>query len=179
MTVVSTTRLLLRPAETSDLEAFHAIMADPVAMAYWSTSPHQSLEQTREWLQSMIDINPSEGEDFVAAHEGCAIGKVGFYRFPEIGFIFSPNAWGRGFATEALTAVLHCAFEVHDLPAVEADVDPRNQASLRLLARFGFEEVNRKARTWLVGERWCDSVYLRLPRTEWGRTQGASFASTS
>lgn len=178
MKVVSTTRLLLRPAEAGDLDAFNTIMANPAAMAYWSTPPHQSLEQTREWLQSMIDIDPFQGEDFVVAHEGCVIGKVGFYRFPEIGFIFSPEAWGRGFATEALTAVLNRAFKVHDLPAVEADVDPRNQASLRLLARFGFEEVNRKARTWLVGERWCDSVYLRLRRTEWDRTQGTVSTST-
>jgi RimJ/RimL family protein N-acetyltransferase len=115
----------------------------------------------------MIDIAPDQGEDFVVAHRGQVIGKAGFYRFPEIGFIVSPAAWGRGFATEALAPILDRAFAVHDLAAVEADVDPRNQASLRLLARFGFDETGRKARTWLVGEQYCDSVYLRLRRGDW------------
>lgn len=179
MTVVSTTRLLLRPAEPGDLAAFHTIMVNPAAMTYWSTPPHQSLEQTREWLQGMIDVAPSQGEDFVVAHEGRVIGKIGFYRFPEVGFIFSPDVWRRGFATEALASVLRRAFDVHDLPAVEADVDPRNEASLRLLARFGFEETSRKARTWLVGEQWCDSVYLRLRRADWGRAQGPDVNATS
>jgi RimJ/RimL family protein N-acetyltransferase len=179
MTVISTTRLLLRPAEPGDLEAIHAVMAHPGAMAYWSTPPHRSREQTREWLRSMIDIAPGQGEDFVVAHRGQVIGKAGFYRFPEIGFIFSPDAWGRGFATEALGPILQRAFALHGLAAVEADVDPRNQASLRLLARFGFEETGRKARTWLVGERYCDSVYLHLRRDDWTRTQEPDAGSRS
>jgi RimJ/RimL family protein N-acetyltransferase len=48
--------------------------------------------------------------------------------------------------------------------ALTADVDPRNEGSLRLLAKLGFVETHRAARTWLVGEEWCDSVYLALGR---------------
>ena len=50
------------------------------------------------------------------------------------------------------------------IEAIKADVDPRNQGSLRLLARLGFVETHRAGRTWLVGDEWCDSVYLALPR---------------
>ena len=113
----------------------------------------------------MIDTPPHEGEDFVVEHDGQVIGKAGLYRFPEIGFIFHPDAWGRGFASEALRPVLDRAFGVHRLERVEADVDPRNRASLTLLGRLGFREVARKRRTWLVGDRWCDSVYLHLDRS--------------
>ena len=145
----------------------HAILGDPLATAYWSTPPHRDLEQTREWLQAMIDIPAPEGEDFIIEHDNQVIGKAGFYRFPEIGFILHPEHWGRGFASEAIRPVLDRAFDVHRLAAVEADVDPRNTASLNLLARFGFEETGRKKRTWRVGERWCDSVYLRLEGRSW------------
>jgi RimJ/RimL family protein N-acetyltransferase len=45
-----------------------------------------------------------------------------------------------------------------------ADVDPRNVASLRVLDRLGFKETGRAERTFLLGDEWCDSVYLALQR---------------
>ena len=157
-----TERLLLRPARADDLEAMHTILSDPRAMAYWSSLPHTDIEQSRKWLQSMFDIHLPDGEDFIVEHQGQLIGKAGLWRFPEIGFIFHPDHWGRGFASEALSFVITRAFDAHGLPKVEADVDPRNGSSLRLLSRLGFRETGRKERTWLVGEQWCDSVYLEL-----------------
>ena len=136
-------------------------------MAYWSSPPHQSVDQTRDWLASMIAIQPSEGEDFMVEFEGQLIGKAGLWRFPEIGFIFHPEHWGRGFAREALVPVLDRAFSVHGLAKVDADVDPRNLSSLKLLSGLGFHETGRKERTWLVGDQWCDSVYLELDADSW------------
>ena len=162
-----TKRLVLRPAQADDLEPLHAILSDVQAMAYWSSAPHESVDQTRDWLASMIAILPSEGEDFIVEFEGQVIGKAGLWRFPEIGFIFNPNHWGRGFASEALSLVLDRAFEVHGLPKVDADVDPRNASSLKMLERLGFRETGRKQRTWLVGAQWCDSVYLELDAESW------------
>jgi RimJ/RimL family protein N-acetyltransferase len=162
MTELLTPRLRLRPASLDDLGAMHAIMCEPRAMRYWSTPPHDSLEQTRLWLQSMVEIRVDEGEDFVVEHEGRVVGKAGLYSFPEIGFIFHPDVWGRGFAREALDAVIRRGLVVHRLRVIEADVDPRNTASLRLLAGLGFVVLRRAARTWQVGSEWCDSVYLGL-----------------
>jgi RimJ/RimL family protein N-acetyltransferase len=162
MTELRTERLLLRPARADDLDAMHAILNDPRAMAYWSSLPHATRDQTRDWLAGMIAIPSEEGEDFVIEHEGQAIGKAGLYRFPAIGYILHPAAWGRGFAREALTAVIDRAFAVHGLAAIEADVDPRNAASIGLLKRLGFTETHRAKSTWLIGDAWCDSVYLRL-----------------
>jgi RimJ/RimL family protein N-acetyltransferase len=160
MTQMCTPRLRLRSARADDLAAMHAIMRDTDAMRYWSSAPHTSLEQTGTFLQSMIDIPADTGEDFVVEHEGRVVGKAGLYRFPEIGFIFHPGVWGQGLAQEALGAVLQRALTVHGLPIVQADVDPRNIRSLRLLKRLGFIEVGRAERTWRIGEEWCDSVYL-------------------
>lgn len=162
MVEIRTERLLLRPATYEDVGAFHGIMGDARAMAYWSTPPHRALSETQRWVASMVGILPSEGEDFVIELDGQVIGKAGLYRFPEIGFILHPDWWGRGYAQEALKAVLERAFAVHRLPCIEADVDPRNRASLRLLEGLGFRETRRASRTWNVGGEWCDSVYLQL-----------------
>jgi RimJ/RimL family protein N-acetyltransferase len=164
MVELRTKRLLLRPATPDDLEAFHGILKDARAMAYWSTAPHGDIAETRKWLASMIDIDPSQGEDFVIDLNGRLIGKAGLYRYPEIGFILHPDEWGKGYAREALHAVLTRAFGVHHLPRVEADVDPRNDSSLRLLTRLGFREIRRASRTWKIGGKWCDSVYLEVTK---------------
>lgn len=167
MIEIRTERLLLRPAMPDDLGPMHEILSDARALAYWSTPPHAAIDQTRDWLAGMISIPEGEGEDFIVEHDGRVIGKAGLYRFPEVGYVFHPEFWGRGFAREALAPVLDRAFDVHGVAGVEADVDPRNIASLRLLDRLGFQETRRQARTWLVGETWCDSVYLRLEPDNW------------
>ena len=162
-----TERLVLRPAREQDLEAMHEVLSDPRAMAYWSSPPHDDVAQTRDWLASMIAIQPSEGEDFIVELDGTLIGKAGLWRFPEIGFILRSDHWGRGYAMEALGLVLDRAFGVHGLARVEADVDPRNQAPLILLKRLGFRETGRKDHSWLVGGQWFDSVYLELDAVAW------------
>lgn len=167
MVEIRAERLLLRPAKEGDLAELHDIFTDARAMSYWSTPPHKDIAETREWLESMRSIDPNEGEDFIIELEGRVIGKAGFHRFPEVGYILRPDAWGQGFAFEALGAVLDRAFAVHRMESVEADVDPRNEPSLRLLARFGFVEFRRAKRTWLIADQWCDSVYLRLDASAW------------
>lgn len=166
MVEIITPRLRLRPARPSDLAAFHAVLSDGRAMAYWSSAPHGDLDQTRVWLSSMVSIPPGQGEDFAVEFKGCVVGKAGLYRFPEIGFILHPQVWGQGLAQEALAPVIDRAFAVHGLAAITADVDPRNAASLKLLARFGFTETGRARRTWRIADQWCDSVYLALSRSD-------------
>ena len=167
MTILQTDRLVLRPAREDDLHGLHTILSDPRATRYWSTPPHHTLDLTRAWLASMIESPPGAGEDFIIEHDGSVIGKTGFYRFPNVGFILLPEVWGRGFAREALGAVLGRAFAVHRLPQVTADVDPRNDASLGLLESFGFRRTGYREKSWLIGEEWCDSVDLALAAEDW------------
>ena len=173
MTTLRTERLLLRKAREADLAAIHAILSDPRAMRFWSTPPHATLEQSRQWLAGMMAIELAEGEDFVVEHQGVVIGKAGFYRFPEVGFIFHPDHWGKGFAREALSAVLDR--ELASRPEAIADVDPRNDACLKLLTRLGFVETGRESKTWLVGEEWCDSVYLCLGAEAWKASEPSRY----
>jgi [ribosomal protein S5]-alanine N-acetyltransferase len=162
--VIETARLRLRRARPDDLDAMHAILSHPQAMRYWSSLPHTEIAQTREWLDGMIASPPAESDDFIVELDGVVIGKAGCWRLPAVGYILHPDYWGRGFASEALRAAIAHVFETFPLPALIADVDPRNVASLALLAKLGFREIQRASRTWQIGEEWCDSVYLGLPR---------------
>jgi RimJ/RimL family protein N-acetyltransferase len=171
---IVTARLVLRRARPGDLAAIHDVMRRPEAMRYWSTPPHRSLDETRDWLTSMIEAPAAQSDDFVIEHEGRVVGKAGCWRLPEIGFILHPDCWGRGLAREALEAVIARLFARFPIDAVTADVDPGNLASLALLKRLGFEETGRAARTWQVGDEWCDSIYLALrrPEADWEARRG-------
>lgn len=160
-TVIRTERLVLRRAGWDDLEPMHCVLSNPVATRYWSTLPHESLEQSREWMASMIEAPPQESDDFIVTADGALIGKLGCWRLPEIGFILDPAVWGCGYASEALAAYI-AHRRAHGGTEMTADVDPANAASLRLLTSAGFQETGRAERTWEIGGKWHDSIYLRL-----------------
>jgi [ribosomal protein S5]-alanine N-acetyltransferase len=63
-----------------------------------------------------------------------------------------------------MAALIPVLFARHAVPALTADVDPRNGASLALLAGLGFRETGRATRTLKWRDEWCDSVYLELRR---------------
>lgn len=164
---IITERLTLRHARMSDAEPMHAILSDPAAMAYWSTLPHETIAQTRDWIASMVEANRAGPSwDFVVERDGEVIGKAGFWKLPEIGYILHPDHWGQGLAREALTAVIRAVFDDAGVETIKADVDPRNAASLALLGRLGFEKTGYGKDTWEIGGVWLDSVYLELKRPE-------------
>lgn len=167
MIELATARLRLRRARPDDLDAIHAVLSDPRAMACWSTPPHADLETSRAWLAGMIASPPEVSEDFVVEWEGRVIGKAGFYRLPEIGYILHPDAWGRGLGREAVEAVIDHVFATRDLDSMTADVDPRNAASIALLTSLGFHKTGEAKRTYQLGEEWADSVWFALSRADW------------
>ncbi len=162
--MIVTDRLTLRRARMDDVDDMHRVFSNPAAMRYWSSLPHTDRAQTAAFLSEMTQASHDTSDDFVVEYQGRAIGKAGCWRMEEIGYILHPDHWGQGLATEALQAVIPHAFETLPIDRLVADVDPRNVASLRLLDRLGFVEVGRKANTLKLGDEWCDSVYLALPR---------------
>ena len=158
---IRTERLLLRRATYDDAAAMHRIMTNPLPMRYWSNPPHTAMEETERWMASMVDADPADSDDFIVTLDGALIGKLGTWKIPEIGFLIDPFHWGRGYASEALTAFIQ---RRRNLGSTEltADVDPRNLSSIMLLARHGFMETGRASGTWQVGDELCDSIYYRL-----------------
>ena len=161
---IRTARLLLRRARPEDLDDLHAIMSDPRAMRYWSTPEHETIAETRRCLDVLCGAPGNGADDWMIELDGRAIGKAGAWAPPEVGFLLHPDRWGRGYAFEALSALIPILFARHAVPALTAEADPRNAASLALLARLGFRETGRAARTMRWRDEWCDSVYLALPR---------------
>lgn len=164
MTELVTARLLLRRPTMADLDAMFEIMSDPRAMQFWSTLPHASREVTEPWLERLIARNAEGGEDFLIVLDGRVVGNVGAGQLPEFGFILHGDCWGKGIATEACAAFIDYVFRTYDIPALTADVDPRNAGSLKVLSKLGFVETGRAEKTYMLVGGWSDSIYLALPR---------------
>jgi len=170
---IVTARLRLRSARPDDLEEMHAVLSDPRATRWWSTPPHISLDQTAAWLDSMIANGPDQ-PDLVVERDGRVIGKAGFWRLPEIGYILDPDHWGQGLAHEATSAAIGHVFATRDLDELTADVDPENLASIRLLERLGFVRTGFAERALKIGDEWKDSIYFALSRAVWETDQRTS-----
>ncbi|WP_027803907.1 GNAT family N-acetyltransferase, partial [Paraburkholderia dilworthii] len=80
----------------------------------------------------------------------------------EIGFSLQRVHWRNGYMNEAASALIEHAFGTLNLRRIEADIDPRNVASARLLERLGFvREVLLRDR-WIVGDEVSDSALYGL-----------------
>lgn len=88
-------------------------------------------------------------------------------RRAELGYALGRAAWGRGLMHEALQALLDFGFSALALNRVEADVDPRNAASLRSLRRLGFQQEGLLRERWIVADEVSDSALFGLLRRDW------------
>jgi RimJ/RimL family protein N-acetyltransferase len=168
---IDTNRLSLRWISAADTEAFFAIYSNPEVMRYWSTPPLADRQAAADLIQKIQE----DWKRRVILKWGIArrtddllIGSMTLFnldfnhRRTEIGYALGRAHWGQGFMNEALTALLKYAFEVLDLHRVEADVDPRNAASIRTLEKLGFQ------REGVLRERWQVNGEVQDAKTRMG-----------
>ena len=178
-----TPRLLIRRFRVEDWRDLYDLQGDPEATRFiggvWTE------ERTHETVKLIVaNYELRELEWFAAADAGTgqvlgacwlgpmngkwceALGLVGPQ--VEVGYRFARRHWGRGYATEAATAMLRRGFEELRLPRIVSIVDVRNAASERVLQKIGMR-CQRSA------ER--DSVtvnYYSLDRHESAAISGAT-----
>jgi RimJ/RimL family protein N-acetyltransferase len=174
---LETERLRLRWLEERDVDALHQVFADPAVTRYWSAPPLVDSAAARALLQEIRDYF-KRGNLYqwgiALADTDQVIGTVTLawidreHRRSEVGFALAKSAWGQGYATEAVARLIGHAFDDLELHRLGADVDPRNEPSIKLLERLGFQrEGLLRERYHLAGEIQ-DSLILGLLRSEWG-----------
>ncbi|AEA59916.1 GNAT family N-acetyltransferase [Burkholderia gladioli] len=168
---ITTRRLRLRPMREDDWRAGFALWSDADAMRYFSfppmTDPAQAIERT-----SRLAARSANGEDLVCVLEllatGEPIGDCSLFdhdaqcRRAQIGFSLQRRCWRNGYMTEAGSALLDHAFDTLGLRRLEADIDPRNEASARVLERLGFVREGLLRERWQVGDEVSDSAIYGL-----------------
>ena len=171
-----TSRLTLRSLEVSDDADVFAVFSDPMVMRYWDGATMTTRQDAMNYIDHILlgfrrrelfqwGIADRETNGVVGT---CTLIHISAnHQRAEIGFAIRQERWGHGLGSEAVTAVVAFGFETLNLHRIEADVDPRNERSLRLLERLGFRrEGHLRERYYIDGERQ-DAVMMGLLRTEW------------
>ena len=173
---LDTARLRLRPLASADAPALFAVFGDAEVCRYWSRPalPERAaadalLREIERGFATRTLLQWGIAERATDAVVGtCTLAALSAeHRRAEIGYALGRAAWGRGYAAEALPALVRFAFGALDLRRLEADVDPRNARSIRVLERLGFvREGYQRERYEMQGEIQ-DAVLYGLLRREW------------
>lgn len=140
-----TSRLVLRRPSAADADVMFARYAgDPVVTKFLGWPRHESVEQTRAFL-AFCDAEwttwPAGPYLIESLVDGRLLGSTGLSfeapRLAATGYVLAQDAWGRGVATEALTAVVAIAGRL-SVDHLYALCHPDNPASSRVLTKCGF-----------------------------------------
>ena len=152
---LETDRLLIRKIKPSDSGAMYEYACKSETTKYLLWEPHPYYSYTVE-LTRFLQKEYSEGRffDLAIIHKEAKkmIGTVGFTTYDaknlcaEVGYVISPDFWGKGIAVEALSVLLNFAFCELEVNRVEAKYIAENIPSLRVMQKCGmsFEGIQRK-----------------------------------
>ena len=83
-----------------------------------------------------LTIERADDEAFLG---WCAVGGYDEdFRLATVTYVLARHAWGQGYATEAMAAVVDWAYQNLDLNRLQTEVDTRNPPSARVLEKLGF-----------------------------------------
>ena len=168
---IITEHLLLRPLSPNDGDAVFEIRSDP--KVFWWRNP-DTRGQSDEWLKDRLEshsslaytvsvlpntdsntsLSISDQLRTAIMENPKVIGMTGAHALPEIGYVFLPNAWGKGYATEALRAWIDMYWTRwpdgwDGLPEekrsyLNAITGPGGDSSTRVLKKCGFKGYGSK-----------------------------------
>jgi [ribosomal protein S5]-alanine N-acetyltransferase len=123
-----------------------------------------------EWLLRALDDREAIG--WISLRVNDRTPRVG-----EVGYSLLQSARGKGYATEALRAVVDEAFLTGELDEVQACIVPENAASRKVLDRTGFREERLLRSGAVIRGRHVDVLLFSIPRASWDRARREAMAS--
>ncbi|NAW65805.1 GNAT family N-acetyltransferase [Photobacterium halotolerans] len=179
MLELTTQRCVLRPLTLSDAGALFDIFSDPDVMRYWDSSPWQTIEEANDYIQAskpsldepeklVLGIYEQPGQQLLGK---CMLFNIDQYsRRAELGFGIAKAHWGRGIVNEVGFALIQFAFQEMQLNRIEAEIDPDNTGSAKVLTRLGFSQEGYLPERWIVDGRMSDSAIYGLLASQWSQS---------
>lgn len=172
---IETERLILRRFTPSDAPGmFHGWASDANVTKHLSWNPHQNIEETQtlidHWIQRYDDYCYNWVVERKDTHE--LIGNISAISVSrrhhncEIGYCYGSKYWNRGYATEALKAVINYMLDDCEMHVVEAKHHSTNPASGRVMEKAGMtkDAVLKERRYHAETDSYCDLVCYSIKR---------------
>ena len=174
-----TARLRLRPFNDSDANDLFALHSNAYVLRYWDAPPWTERARAERFIATCRQIaEEGSGARLVMdrSSDGAFLGWYGLTRYnpdhhsASLGYCLTEAAWGLGYATEAVGALLEWGFDSLDLNRVQAEADTRNAASARVLEKVGFVREGTLREDCVVDGEVSDSWVYGLIKREWRRS---------
>ncbi|WP_025026322.1 GNAT family N-acetyltransferase [Caldalkalibacillus mannanilyticus] len=147
ITELYTERLHLRKMALADAPYLYSIWSDPDVTKFMNIEGFTDQSQAVDII-NYLDTLAQEGKAYrysiIEKESNRVIGSCGYNTIDfenektEIGYDLAKSYWGKGFAAEALSALINQAFHSLQLNRVEAKVEPENVDSIKLLSKLNF-----------------------------------------
>lgn len=143
---LTTSRTLLRPITSTDVDAVFRGLSHPEVVRYYGVR-FDTLEATRgqmAWYDQLVRDGTGCWWAIIRKGDGVFAGAIGFnnivkhHRRGEIGFWLLPEHQGRGYLHEVLPVVIGFGQEQFDLHRIHAEVETENHRSRTVLEGAGF-----------------------------------------
>ncbi len=169
--VLKTDRLILRKTEMTDAQAMFVQRSDPRLMQYVDRKPCESEEEAAAFIRMITDnLDNNNGISWaITTHDSDEmIGSIAIWRIVkehyrgELGYVLLPDYQGKGLMHEALNAVIAYGFTDMGLHSLEANINPDNAASQKLLERHGFIREAYFKENYYYNGKFLDSAIYSL-----------------
>ncbi len=169
--ILSTERLLLRAITTDDANEIFFLRSDKEVLKYLDKEPAKSIDEAKEFIERIKkDQANNDGIlwGITQKDNHLIIGTIGFWRMQkehyrsEVGYVLHPSYQGKGIMNEAMQAVLNYGFETMKLHSVEANVNPSNAASIKLLEKNWFVKEGYFRENYYYDGKFLDSAIYSL-----------------
>lgn len=174
---ITTNRLTLRPIEKKDAESIFQYRSDIIVNKYQGWIP-KSIDEVDDFIANKVSRTIDVTDTWfqfviIISNENKLIGDIGIHFIGtnnmqvEIGCTIRKDFQGKGYATEALEAIIHFLFTTLKKHRIIASADPRNTASIRLVERLGFKKEAHFKESLLLHGEWVDDSIFAILKKDW------------
>ena len=162
----------LRIMEKDDLQLIAEWFSSPEVFGEYNPLHQMSRTDVEKMLERE---NPHEMKPFIIEKKDG--GKIGFIthfhvlhvagKQLEIGYSLVPSERGKGYCTEAAKIMVDYLFLSKDTMRIQAQTDPRNVASQKVLEKIGFKKEGTLRKNFFMRGEWRDAYLYSILREEW------------
>lgn len=169
---IETPRLVLRRLRMEDAPGLHYLRSDKGILKYIDKKPEKSVAETRKFIRMLWDLErKGSGINWTVTLKGndALIGNICLWNIrkehhrAELGYVLHDSFHGKGIMSEAVKTVLERGFKKYKIHSIEANVNPKNKASIALLKKNKFEQEAYFRENYFFNGKFIDSViYSKL-----------------
>ncbi len=173
---LETERLVLRAPSEADIPAMPAVFSDRDIAAFTRSIPYPYTEADAAEAIARFERLRAAGDALTLlidlSETSTLIGSIGFLNIKgrdeaEFGYVVGRPWWGRGYATEACSALLAYGFATLGFAELCAHAMTRNPASSRVLEKIGMRSVGVLPNQCEKDGEFFDAEGFTLTRDEW------------